>query len=76
MRPCRLSMDWPDGFSLRIGQFLKAKRGRTAYEITAMREVKRRDPAAGRRFVLTCERWNPTDVPDGATVHSFYWYNR
>lgn len=75
MRPCKLTMDWHDD-SVRSGHFLKAKRGRTAYEVTAIREVERRELTGLRRFALTCVRWSPADVPDGATVHAFHWYKR
>lgn len=76
MRPCTLTATWY-GEPPRLGHFLKSDRGRTAYEITALREVVPRSPAAGcRRFVLTCLRHAPGDVPAGATVHRWRWARR
>ncbi len=79
MKPCRLTMGWPAGEgSPRPGEWLKTPNGRTAYEITAAREVKRRRPALGGRklLVLTCARHAIADIPDGATVIDFVWNPR
>jgi len=72
---CQLRAHWI-GDPPRPGEFLKAPRGRTAYEITAIRKVSRAGLGTGPRYVLTVERWNPGDVPIGATVHEWIWDRR
>lgn len=76
MKPCKLTMRW-GGDPPTIGQFLKAEKGRTAYEITGIRGVRRRRPGlGGPTLVLTCARHAATDVPEGATVHEIRWSKR
>jgi hypothetical protein len=72
---CQLRARWAGAPPL-VGQFLKAARGRTAYEITAVRKVGRAGLGTGAKFSLTVERWNPADVPAHAVVHEWKWDRR
>lgn len=56
------------------GQFLKAPRGRTAYEFVSARPIMSR--RKGRRFVFTVVRHPASCVPEGATVHDWFWDKR
>lgn len=58
----------------RVGDFLKAPRGRTAYRITDMRWGAA--PLGGHRGTFYVERWRPADVPPGSTVHTWHWGKR
>lgn len=76
MKPCKLTMRW-GGAPPRPGQWLKSAKGRTAYEITAVRSVARRTRGLGGPvLVLTCARHAPADVPEGAIVHEIRWSPR
>lgn len=69
-------MDW-SGEPPSPGEFLcSGPRAKVAYEITGVRPVKRRDPAAGPRYRITCMRWEPKEVPDHALVWEIRWHAR
>lgn len=72
---CKLTARWPGIDPPRPGQFLKAPRGRTAYEIV---EVRQRKSTGQRNYnlLLICNRWRPADVPEGATIRAWYWDKR
>lgn len=77
MSTCKLTARWtPMRGPPMPGQFLKAPKGRTAYEIVAVRKIKQTADRNGNRYMLTCARWNPNDVPPGATVHTWHWDKR
>lgn len=57
----------------RVGQFLKAPRGRTAYEIVAIRS---RPGDHGDVGTFKVARWTPSEVPPEATVHPWQWDKR
>lgn len=70
-------MTWEGFDQPGVGQFMKSPRGRTAYEICSMREVQMREPRRGiKRYRMHCQRWQPSEVPDGATVWEIYWNKR
>lgn len=76
MKPVKLNMTWR-GERPTVGCFLRTPRGRTAYEITAIRPVKTEMKTLGcRRLILTCARWEPKEVPAEATVFEFKWNPR
>lgn len=76
MKPVTLNMTWR-GERPKVGCFLRTARGRTAYEITAIRAAKSTMKTLGsRRLVLTCARWEPKEVPAEATVLGFTWNRR
>ncbi len=75
MKPTRLTARWT-GRAPRRGEWLKAERGRTAYEITAVRRINGTGGARRYRYVLTCARHAPSDIPEGATVHAWTWDKR
>lgn len=53
------------------GDFLKSRRGRTAYLIDQVR------PASGEhRLTLKCWRWPAVELPQGARVHEWVWDKR
>lgn len=71
----------------RVGEFFKAPRGRTAYEIVKIRwntkdwsyiaEGDTMGPATGIwRGTFTVCRWEPKEVPPGATLHAWQWDKR
>lgn len=59
----------------RPGMYLKADRGRTAYEITAVRELPR-GTLGTRRYRFAVRRLAATDLPTGATVIEWVWNHR
>ena len=66
---------WWTGDAPEVGQFLQsAHRPRYGYEIVGVKL--RKGPLGGRTFTLTCVRWRPTDVPEGATVWPWRWEKR
>lgn len=73
-----LRMTWHhDIAQLAVGHFLASARGRTAFEICTMRRVAVKRPTFGATvWALGCERHSRADVPEGATVHTFYWFKR
>jgi hypothetical protein len=80
--PIKLRFRW-DGELPRAGDFLKAPRGRTAYEITAIKLGDRGTDQAGERVrpqafsgVFTVCRWEPKEVPSHARIHPWQWDKR
>jgi len=69
----KLRMRW-DGKLPRVGHFLKSPRGRIAYEIAAINDRGQRN--GHRLLLLTCARWDPREVPEGAVMHEFHWDKR
>lgn len=55
------------------GTFLKSTRGRTAYEIVEYRPCRPGTKTAGR---LRCRRTEPSEIPEGATIFTWYWSKR
>ena len=70
-----IQMRWSSNHLPAIGQWLKAPRGRTAYEITGIRP-RRRHKTKGYNFIFTVVRHPPSEIPPGATVHEFRWDSR
>ncbi len=69
----QLRMRWA-GDPPRLGHFLTSPKGRTAYEIAAINDRGERD--GYRLLLLTCCRWEPGEVPEGAIIHTFRWDKR
>lgn len=63
---------WP-GEGPMIGQYVMAKRGRTAYLILEIRLAKPGSKTYGR---LRCERTSPARLPKDAVVHGWRWSKR
>lgn len=77
MSSCRLTMDWPTADEQpRPGTWLKAAKGRTAYEITDVQKTGRPTKAWVIRYRLTCERHPASEIPEGATVFEISWRKR
>lgn len=55
------------------GDFIKAPRGRTAYEVITFVATRPGSQTYGR---VQCWRRRPADVPAGATVFSWQWGDR
>lgn len=55
------------------GTYLKAPRGRTAYEVLAFLPARAGARTLGR---LRCRRVVPSEVPEGATVFGWQWARR
>jgi hypothetical protein len=66
---CTLRFRW-EGELPRLGHFLKARRGRTAYEIVGIRVIE-----PGRGTFRVC-RWEPQELPEHAVVHELVWDKR
>lgn len=54
-----------------LGEFFKSPKGRTAYEVLAIRALPTR-----YQYAFKLERWKPADVPEGAVVHGWRWFPR
>lgn len=66
--PCKL---FYDGRHVEVGEYLKTPAG-SVYLIQSVRQ----SPSRAYRRNLTCVRWPPDEIPEGATVHPLHWYKR
>lgn len=75
MSTCKLTARWHGPMPL-PGHFLKAPKGRTAYEFVSARRI---NPRGNRRrygYVFTVVRHPASSVPAAATVHEWRWDRR
>jgi hypothetical protein len=72
-RNCKLRFTWNGDVPPRVGFFLKAPRGRTAYEIVAIRIKAQGPPMTG---IFTVCRWEPSELPEHAVVCDWRWDRR
>ncbi len=77
MKPCILRARWPAMRGpLLPGNYLKAPKSQTVYEITAALAHRRIEERRGYNYALSCIRHAPSDVSAGSTVHNWYWDRR
>lgn len=63
-----------DGTLPAPGHYLVTASGRTAYLVVEVILPRKRDARHVAR--LRCERSRPSDVPEGAPVHQWFWGSR
>ncbi|WP_234053714.1 MULTISPECIES: hypothetical protein [unclassified Xanthobacter] len=68
-----LTVNGWDGPPPMPGIYLKAPKGRTAYEVLAFWSARAGSKIVGR---LRCRRLEPKEIPAGATVIAWYWAQR
>lgn len=73
---CTLTARWSTRRPPMVGMWLKADKGRTAYEIVEVIKIKNSTNRRGYNFRLKCAKHTPSDIPDHVTVHRWYWDKR
>lgn len=59
----------------RLGDFMKATRGRGAYEVVGIR-AGRKGLAGVQVYHLDLERYSLADIPEGTEFFGFQWFSR
>ena len=68
------TITWVSGEVPKIGDYLKAERGRTAYHVVGIRWPSR--PGTKHLARLTVDRLQPPQIPNGSTVIIMRWSSR
>lgn len=73
MRPCMITINSWSGPPPTPGIYMKAPRGRTAYEVLSFAPARAGSKIFGR---VKCRRLPPGEIPEGATIFEWKWSKR